>query len=100
MNVIHQTEEFLTWRRSLGSSQIAHKVRARLTRFQSGNPGDVKSVGGHVFEMRIDFGPGYRMYYTKVGKVVYFMLCGGHKGGQQADIERAKALATAIRSAQ
>ncbi|MEO7853072.1 MAG: type II toxin-antitoxin system RelE/ParE family toxin [Rubrivivax sp.] len=96
MNVVKQTEEFRSWREGLGSSPIAQRVRARLTRLELGNAGDAKNVGGGVIEMRIDFGPGYRMYYTRIGKVIYLMLCGGDKRSQQADIDRAKALAAVI----
>ena len=97
MKFIKQTREFREWRESLGTALIAEKVRARLTRFESGNPGNVKPVGDGVFEMRIDYGPGFRMYYTRVETVTYFMLWGGDKGIQQGDIERAHALAAVIR---
>ena len=58
-----------------------------------GNPGDVKSVGEGVSEMRIDYGPGYRVYYRKIGAQIVLLLCGGDKSSQAADIARAKRLA-------
>ena len=96
MNDIKQTAEFRAWRASLDAA-VAERVRARLTRFQSGNPGDVEPVGGDVFEMRIHAGSGYRMYYTRVGRVAYFMLVGGIKRSQKGDIMRAQDMAAALR---
>ncbi len=54
-----------------------------------GNPGDVKSVGGGVSEMRIDYGPGYRLYYVRADRIVYLLLCAGTKATQEVDIKRA-----------
>ena len=67
----------------------------RLDRLALGNPGDVKAVGGGVSEMRIDHGPGYRVYFTRRGKVVVLLLCGGDKKSQARDIAAAKAMAAA-----
>ena len=58
-----------------------------------GNPGDAKSVGRGVYEMRIDYGPGYRVYYIHLGKAVVILLCGGDKSTQAQDIETAKSIA-------
>jgi putative addiction module killer protein len=65
-------------------------VRARLNRIRLGNFGDCKSVGSGVEELRIDFGPGYRIYYGREGQLVVILLCGGSKGTQARDILRAQ----------
>ncbi|MFP3553609.1 type II toxin-antitoxin system RelE/ParE family toxin [Paraburkholderia sp. SIMBA_049] len=69
------------------------RVQARIDRLAMGNPGDHKSVGGGVLELRIDYGPGYLVYYTQRGSVLVVLLCGGDKTSQQADIAQAKSLA-------
>ncbi len=69
----------------------AMRVLTRLNRLAAGNPGDAKAVGGGVLELRIDYGPGYRVYYAKVDGRVVMLLAGGTKKRQQADIEQAKA---------
>ena len=66
---------------------------ARIDRLQEGNPGHTRSVGAGVVEMKIDYGPGYRVYYAQRGPVVIVLLCGGDKGTQDKDIQKAKALA-------
>ncbi len=68
----------------------------RIRRLSLGNPGDVKPVGGGVSEMRIDYGPGYRVYFIRRGESVVLLLCGGDKRSQDRDIERALALAQAV----
>jgi putative addiction module killer protein len=62
---------------------------------EMGNPGDFKSVGGGILEMRIDYGPGYRIYYAHRGEQIVLLLCGGDKRTQQQDIKRARKLAEA-----
>ena len=71
--------------------QAAMRVLTRLNRLAVGNAGDTKSVGDGVLELRIDYGPGYRVYYAKVGRRLVMLLIGGTKKRQQADIEQAKA---------
>jgi len=66
---------------------------SRISRLEFGNPGDTKSVGGGVSEMRIDYGPGYRVYYAARGAALVILLCGGDKRTQDADIRRAKSMA-------
>lgn len=66
------------------------RISARLKRVSIGNFGDFKSVGGGVYEMRIDYGPGYRIYFAQQDKLVYLLLCGGTKASQEDDIEAAK----------
>ena len=63
-------------------------------RLAQGNPGDHKSVGAGVWELRVDYGPGYRVYYVQRGQVVVVLLCGGDKSTQSKDIERARSLST------
>ena len=70
--------------------QAAMRVLTRLNRLASGNSGDSKSVGAGVMELRIDYGPGYRIYYAWTGNRLVLLLSGGSKKHQQADIERAK----------
>ncbi|WP_035204358.1 type II toxin-antitoxin system RelE/ParE family toxin [Isoalcanivorax pacificus] len=70
--------------------QAAMRVLTRLNRLASGNPGDSKSVGAGVMELRIDYGPGYRVYYARAGNQLVLLLSGGSKKRQQADIEQAK----------
>lgn len=81
------------WLASLRDRQARAKVLARILRLSLGNPGDVKSVGEGVLEMRIDHGPGYRVYFVQHGPVVVVLLCGGDKSTQDRDITQAKALA-------
>jgi putative addiction module killer protein len=65
----------------------------RIKRLETGNPGDCKPVGDGIFEMRIDYGPGYRLYFKTVGKEIVILLCGGDKTAQKADIAKAKQIA-------
>jgi putative addiction module killer protein len=82
---------FLEWLRSLKDGRAVGIVRARLNRIRLGNLGDCKSVGGGVHELRIDFGPGYRVYYGREGSLVVVLLCGGNKRTQARDIVTAQA---------
>ena len=82
---------FTQWLYSLRDKVAVYRIRARLDRVQFGNFGTIKSVGGGVIEMKIDHGPGYRLYYAKSGKTVVLLLIGGDKSTQQKDIETAKA---------
>lgn len=69
------------------------KILARIDRLEDGNPGKTRSVGSGVVEMRIDFGPGYRIYYIQRGDELVLLLCGGDKSTQSAEIRLAKVLA-------
>lgn len=89
MYILETTDEFDKWLENLKDIRAKAKITVRLQRAEKGNFGDHKSVGGGVSEMRIDEGKGYRAYYTLRGNTVVFMLCGGDKSNQQADIARA-----------
>ena len=82
---------FLGWLYSLRDKTAVYRVRARLDRIELGNFGTAKSVGDGVSELRIDHGPGYRVYYAISGKRVVLLLVGGDKSSQHKDIETAKA---------
>ncbi len=82
---------FTEWLNGLNDRQARTKIEARLARVAVGNLGDVETVGEGVMEMRIDWGPGYRVYFYRLGQVIILLLCGGDKRTQQKDIRRAKA---------
>lgn len=84
---------FDEWLRRLKDAKAKARILARIASAAHGNLGDCKPVGNGVTEMRVHVGPGYRLYFTRQGKVVYLLLCGGDKSTQDRDIERAKALA-------
>jgi len=79
--------------KNLKDERARYRINARIERLKQGNPGDVEPVGEHISEMRIDYGPGYRVYYKDTGKEIVILLCGGDKSTQQADIDRAKEIA-------
>jgi putative addiction module killer protein len=88
-----KSETFDRWLRDLRDIRAAARVQARLDRMASGNPGDVKAVGDGVSEMRLDYGPGYRVYFMRRGSLIVILLCGGDKSTQEKDIVRAKRIA-------
>jgi len=90
---VRQTSEFRAWLSSLRDDRAAVRIIARIRRLEIGNPGDVKPLGSGLFEMRIDYGPGYRIYYVRRGAAMVLLLCGGDKRTQRRDIRRAQALA-------
>jgi putative addiction module killer protein len=90
---IRQTDTFADWFEGLRDRQARARITARIRRLSLGNPGDVKPVGGGVSEMRIDYGPGYRVYFVQRGEIVVVLLCGGDKRTQDRDIARAVAMA-------
>ena len=87
---IRQTELFADWLRSLGDKQAQKRIAQRIVRIEAGLFGDAKSVGGGVSELRIDYGPGYRVYFTRRGNTVVILICGGDKSSQSRDIARAQ----------
>jgi probable addiction module antidote protein/putative addiction module killer protein len=90
---IRQTEAYALWFRNLRDCLARARVLARIRRLSLGNPGDVAPAGGGVSEMRIDYGPGYRIYYVERGKNLVILLTGGDKHSQLRDIEKAIELA-------
>lgn len=90
---IRKTKIFANWLDGLRDIQARARIQARLARLAAGNLGDVKPVGGGVSELRIDYGPGYRVYYTQRGNEVVILLAGGDKKTQAADIKTALRLA-------
>lgn len=90
---IRETETFSDWLLALRDSQARARIAARVRRLAFGNPGDVKPVGEGISELRIHYGPGYRVYYVQRGAVLIVLLCGGDKSTQDKDIETAKRLA-------
>lgn len=90
---VRQTGDFSRWLRRLKDPDAVARIVGRVRRLEQGNPGDAKSVGKGVMEMRISYGPGYRVYYVHRGAVVVILLCGGDKRTQAQDIARAQQLA-------
>ena len=89
---IKKTEYFSKWHDKLKDARARMKIHFRIAQTELGNFGDFKAVGDGVYEMRIHYGPGYRIYYTKEDEVVVLLLVGGEKSTQQKDIEKAKEL--------
>jgi putative addiction module killer protein len=85
--------EFDRWLKTLKDRQAAARIALRIRSFELGNLGDCKPVKGSVWELRVHYGPGYRVYYTRRGTVTYFLLVGGTKATQQKDIDAAVLLA-------
>lgn len=96
MNEFRRTEDFDEWLRALRDPVGKARILARLRSASLGNFGDCEPVGEGVSEMRIHAGPGYRVYFTRRGRTVYLLLCGGDKSSQQKDIRRAKELAAQL----
>jgi len=90
---IVQTAVFSSWLTDLGDGNAAARIVARIRRMELGNMGDVKSVGEGVSEMRIDYGPCYRVYFTRRGRTIVILLCGGDKKSQRRDIKTAQQMA-------
>jgi putative addiction module killer protein len=88
-----KTDVFAQWLDELRDIRARARVQARIQRLAAGNPGDVKPVGEGVSEMRIDYGPGYRVYFTRRGNEVVILLAGGDKSTQDTDIKIAQGLA-------
>jgi putative addiction module killer protein len=93
---VRESSQFTRWIASLRDIRAAARIDARIGRLRLGNFGDVKSVGGDVSELRIDYGTGYRVYFTRQGALLVILLCGGDKGSQARDIDLAKRLARAL----
>jgi putative addiction module killer protein len=97
MLAVLKTSFFEVWFDELADMKAKARILARIQSAALGNFGDCASVGDGVFEMRIHFGPGYRLYYTRRGEAIYLLLNGGDKSSQRRDIKRAKELLAAIK---
>ena len=93
MTELRKTETFAKWIDGLDDIKARAKILVRIERLLAGNPGDVKPVGEGVSELRIDYGPGYRVYFKKIGQVVVILLAGGDKHSQNRDIKTALRIA-------
>ncbi len=93
MTELKQTETFRKWWKQLRDERARALVAARLNRLAYGLAGDVEPVGDGIRELRIHYGPGYRVYYQQRGATIIVLLCGGDKGSQAKDIKTAKRLA-------
>jgi putative addiction module killer protein len=96
MTEVRQTEEFSGWLHRLRDANAVARIVGRIRRMELGNPGDAKGVGQGILEMRIDYGPGYRIYYVHRGARIVILLCGGDKRTQQQGIKRAQKLAETL----
>ena len=90
---IRQTETYAEWFASLRDQKARARMDVRIRRLSLGNPGDVKPIGSGVSELRIDYGPGYRVYFSQRGPMLIILLAGGDKGTQDRDIKKALELA-------
>lgn len=90
---VRKTEAFAAWFDALRDRQARLRVQVRIDRLATGNPGQHRALTGGVHEMKIDHGPGYRVYYAQRGDVLVVLLCGGDKSSQRNDIETAIAMA-------
>ena len=93
---IRETEVYARWFRRLRDRQARVRIDNRIRRLSLGNPGDVRPVGEGVSEIRVDYGPGYRVYYVQRGETLVVLLAGGDKGSQERDIRRALELARGL----
>lgn len=89
---IIESRKFRQWLKGLRGGSARAKILARINRFVEGLPGDVKTLGGGLFELRIHTGPGYRVYFYQKADVMVILLCGGDKSSQRRDIEVAREL--------
>jgi putative addiction module killer protein len=94
---VRQTATYARWIAGLEDDRARARIEVRIYRLSLGNPGDVKPVGEGVSELRIDYGPGYRVYLTRRAKTLVILLCGGDKRTQDKDIATAKALARQLK---
>lgn len=93
---VRETEAYAAWFDALRDAQARARILIRIRRLSLGNPGDVKPVGSGVSEMRIDYGPGYRVYFVRRGDTLAILLAGGDKRTQSRDIAAAIALAVRL----
>ena len=94
MKEVRQTSLYASWFRRLRDQSARIRIDIRIRRLSLGNPGDVRPVGDGISELRVDHGPGYRIYYIAQGETLIILLGGGDKSSQTRDIRAAKALAS------
>lgn len=93
MYIIRQTAVFRAWLEAIRDAKGKARILARIRSAEHGNLGDVEAVGAGISEMRVHIGPGYRVYFTRIGGQIILLLCAGDKGSQRRDIEKARILA-------
>lgn len=98
MDQLVQTDHFAGWLRGLRNGRARSRIEARLDRLKLGNPGDVRPIGSAVSELRIHYGPGYRVYFMRHKETILVLLAGGDKGSQRRDIAKALELAEEVRN--
>ena len=81
---------FVAWIKKLRDQRARDRIHNQIDRLRLGNAGDFKSIGNGIYELRIHYGPGYRIYFGQTGKQIILLLCGGNKASQQQDVNRAK----------
>jgi putative addiction module killer protein len=96
MYEVRKTDEFDRWLSGLRDQRALAKIVSRVERLGMGNPGDVEPVGEGISEMKIEYGPGYRVYYKRTSKTIMLILCGGDKATQEKDIKQAKEIAAQL----
>ena len=96
MYTVRQTEEFVAWLDDLKDQRVQVRIAARLRQVEAGNLGDWRPIEGDVSELRVDFGLGYRLYFTRRDRIIIVMLTAGDKSSQKRDIRRALKLATEL----
>ncbi len=99
MFTVQQTQEFQDWLDALRDLRAQVRIATRLRLAEAGNLGDWKAVGGEISEMRVDVGPGYRLYFTRRGSILIVMLAGGDKSSQARDIKRAQRILKQLEAA-
>ena len=97
---VRQSEVFASWLEDLRDERARARIVVRMRRLSLGNVGDVKPIGDGISEARIDYGPGYRLYFVRRGTAVIVLLCGGDKRTQARDIKAAKDMARQLRGAE
>ena len=96
MFTVLQTEEFVAWLDDLKDKRAQVRIAARLRQAESGNLGDWQPIEGEVSELRVNYGPGYRLYFVRCGRIIIVILNGGDKSSQKRDIRRALKLAAEL----
>jgi putative addiction module killer protein len=96
---VRRSAVFAEWLRRLRNPQARIAIFRRIDRLAAGNPGDIKSIGGGLNELRIDLGPGYRLYFVQHGQKIVVLLCGGDKSTQENDIIKAREMMRALDNA-